>query len=151
MSQAPRTVPGALSIPLGELKAHLKELPKGREIVAYCRGPYSVMAVEAVELLRKKGFRAQRMEHGVVDFRARGCVPVGCGGRGKCAVVAPHEEDVDPTLPRPSATLRIRRGAPPPFPSPRDSWSRFECVRHWGRVLLQPLCRPGVHRAGGNW
>jgi len=65
-------IPGALSIPVGELKARLKELPKGREVVAYCRGPYCVMAVEAVELLRKKGFKAHRMEQGVVDWRARG-------------------------------------------------------------------------------
>lgn len=65
-------LPGALSIPLGELKARLRELPKGREVVAYCRGPYCVMAVEAVELLRKKGFKAHRMEQGVVDWRARG-------------------------------------------------------------------------------
>lgn len=65
-------VPGALSVPIDELKARLKELPKNREIVAYCRGPYCVMAVEAVELLRKKGFAAHRMEQGVVDWRARG-------------------------------------------------------------------------------
>ena len=65
-------IPGALSIPVGELKARLKELPKGRDIVAYCRGPYCVMAVDAVELLRKKGFKAHRMEQGVVDWRARG-------------------------------------------------------------------------------
>jgi rhodanese-related sulfurtransferase len=65
-------IPGALSIPVGELKARLKELPKDRDIVAYCRGPYCVMAVEAVQLLRKKGFKAHRMEQGVVDWRARG-------------------------------------------------------------------------------
>src|SRR4029453_12952912 len=65
-------IPGAISIPVGELKARLKELPKRREIVAYCRGPYCVMAVEAVELLRKRGFKAHRMEQGVVDWRARG-------------------------------------------------------------------------------
>ena len=65
-------VPGAISIPVGELKARLKELPKRLEIVAYCRGPYCVMAVEAVELLRKKGFTAHRMEQGVVEWRARG-------------------------------------------------------------------------------
>ena len=65
-------LPGALSIPLGELEARLRELRKTREIVAYCRGPYCVMAVEAVELLRKKGFKAHRMELGVVDWRARG-------------------------------------------------------------------------------
>lgn len=65
-------IPGALSIPLDELKVRLKELPKGREVVAYCRGPYCVMAVEAVGVLRKKGFKAHRMEQGVVDWRARG-------------------------------------------------------------------------------
>ncbi|MBI2375491.1 MAG: metalloregulator ArsR/SmtB family transcription factor [Deltaproteobacteria bacterium] len=65
-------IPGALSIPISELKARLKELPKGREVVAYCRGPYCVMAVEAVDLLRKKGFTAHRLEQGVIDWRARG-------------------------------------------------------------------------------
>lgn len=65
-------LPGALSIPVGELKTRLKELPKDREIVAYCRGPYCVMAVEAVELLRRKGFKAHRLEQGVIEWRARG-------------------------------------------------------------------------------
>lgn len=65
-------IPGARSIPVGELAARLKEIPKDREVVAYCRGPYCVMAVEAVELLRGKGYRAHRMEHGVADWRARG-------------------------------------------------------------------------------
>jgi rhodanese-related sulfurtransferase len=65
-------LPGALSIPVGELKARLKEVPKGREIVAYCRGPYCVMALDAVDVLRKKGFTAHRLEQGVSDWRARG-------------------------------------------------------------------------------
>lgn len=65
-------LPGAVSIPLGELKARFKELPKSREVVAYCRGPYCVFAVEAVELLRKKGFKAHRMREGVLDWRSRG-------------------------------------------------------------------------------
>jgi rhodanese-related sulfurtransferase/DNA-binding transcriptional ArsR family regulator len=65
-------IPGALSIPVGELKARLRELPKDREVVAYCRGPYCVMALQAVELLQKRGFTAHRMEQGVVDWRARG-------------------------------------------------------------------------------
>jgi rhodanese-related sulfurtransferase len=64
-------IPGALSVPVAELKARIRELPKDREIVAYCRGPYCVMAVEAVELLRKKGFRAHRIELGISDWRAR--------------------------------------------------------------------------------
>lgn len=74
-------IPGALSIPVDELKARLKELPKAREVVAYCRGPYCVMAVEAVELLRKKGFTAHRMEDGVADWRARGWRVEGEGAR----------------------------------------------------------------------
>ena len=65
-------IPGAVSIPLGELKARFKELPKNREVVAYCRGPYCVFAIEAVELLRKKGFAAHRMQQGVLDWRSGG-------------------------------------------------------------------------------
>lgn len=65
-------IPGAVSIPIGELKARCKELPKSRDVVAYCRGPYCVFATEAVELLRKKGFKAHRMKEGVLDWRSRG-------------------------------------------------------------------------------
>ena len=65
-------IPGALSVPMTEIKARLRELPKDREIVAYCRGPYCVMAAEAVEILRARGLKAHRMEQGVVDWRARG-------------------------------------------------------------------------------
>jgi rhodanese-related sulfurtransferase len=65
-------IPGALSVPLSELKTRLGELPKDRDVVAYCRGPYCVMAIEAVGLLRKKGFKAYRMEQGVVEWRDRG-------------------------------------------------------------------------------
>ncbi len=65
-------IPHAMSVPLADLKKRLRELPKRREIVAYCRGPYCVMALDAVDLLREKGFRAHRMEHGVVEWRARG-------------------------------------------------------------------------------
>jgi rhodanese-related sulfurtransferase len=65
-------IPGALSLPVAELRKRLGTIPRRREIVAYCRGPYCVMAVEAVELLRRKGFRAYRMEHGVSEWRAQG-------------------------------------------------------------------------------
>jgi rhodanese-related sulfurtransferase len=65
-------IPGALSIPLPALKSRLRSLPKRRAIVAYCRGPYCVMALDAVDLLLKKGFRARRMEQGVHEWRARG-------------------------------------------------------------------------------
>jgi len=65
-------IPGARSIPVGELAQRLKELPRDRDVVAYCRGPYCVMAAEAVAILRRKGFTAHRLEHGVADWRARG-------------------------------------------------------------------------------
>ncbi len=65
-------IPGALSIPLKELERRLSDLPRDREIVAYCRGPYCVLAVEAVELLRARGFSAFRLEQGVQDWRAEG-------------------------------------------------------------------------------
>lgn len=65
-------LPGALSIPLKELERRLSELPRDREVVAYCRGPYCVLAVEAVDMLRAQGFTAFRLEDGVQDWQARG-------------------------------------------------------------------------------
>jgi len=65
-------IPGALSIPLKELKLHLSELPHDQEIVAYCRGPYCVLSIQAVEMLRAKGFQAVRLEEGIQDLRAMG-------------------------------------------------------------------------------
>jgi rhodanese-related sulfurtransferase len=65
-------ISGAISIPHNELKRRLAELPKRREIVAYCRGPYCVFAIEAVKLLRARGFKAARIEDGVTEWRARG-------------------------------------------------------------------------------
>jgi len=63
---------GALSIPLGQLKLRLTDLPRDQEIVAYCRGPYCVLSVEAVEILRAEGFQAIRVEEGIQDFSAMG-------------------------------------------------------------------------------
>ncbi len=65
-------IEGAISIPLKELERRLAELPRDQEIVAYCRGPHCVLAVEAVELLHAKGFQAIRLEDGVQDWRAHG-------------------------------------------------------------------------------
>lgn len=65
-------IPGAISVPLADLKRRLASLPKDREIVAYCRGPYCVLAVEAVALLRERGFRALRLEAGVSEWRSLG-------------------------------------------------------------------------------
>jgi rhodanese-related sulfurtransferase len=65
-------LPGAINIPLQELKRRLAELPKGREVVAYCRGPYCVLSFEAVEVLRGKGRKARRLEDGFPEWRASG-------------------------------------------------------------------------------
>jgi rhodanese-related sulfurtransferase/DNA-binding MarR family transcriptional regulator len=65
-------LPYARSIPLPELKQRLKELPSDRPVVAYCRGPFCLMAKEAVALLDKKGFKAARLEQGVAEWRASG-------------------------------------------------------------------------------
>ena len=65
-------IPGALSVPLEELEHYLSELPKNQEIVAYCRGPYCVLTIEAVELLKTKGFNAVRLEDSIQDWRSRG-------------------------------------------------------------------------------
>ena len=65
-------LPGAISVPLAELARRLSELPRRREVVAYCRGPYCVLAVAAVRLLRRHGFKAVRLEDGVLDWAALG-------------------------------------------------------------------------------
>lgn len=65
-------LPGALSMPLPELRRRPTELPRDREIVAYCRGPYCVMAVDAAALLRRHGYRALHSDDGVNEWRARG-------------------------------------------------------------------------------
>lgn len=71
-------IPGAISVPLKELEHRLSKLPQNKEIVAYCRGPYCVLAIQAVEMLRAKGFRAVRLDYGVQDLRAMG-FPVAMG------------------------------------------------------------------------
>ena len=65
-------ISGAISIPLKELQLRLSDLPRDQEIVAYCRGPYCVLSVQAVEMLRAQGFKAVRIEEGIQDFRAMG-------------------------------------------------------------------------------
>jgi len=65
-------IPGAVNLPLGHLKKRLGELPEGSEIIAYCRGPYCVLAFEAVAELRKKGFSARRLEDGYPEWKASG-------------------------------------------------------------------------------
>jgi len=65
-------IPGALNVPLDEIEQHLANLPRGQEIIAYCRGEYCVLAFEAVAALRKKGFTARRLEEGYPEWKAAG-------------------------------------------------------------------------------
>lgn len=71
---------GALSIPLEELENRVSELPQDRDVAAYCRGPYCVLAAEAVRLLRARGLRAHRLEGSVYDWEARGLTVVRAAG-----------------------------------------------------------------------
>lgn len=65
-------VPGAINITMDALTNHLRRLPKGREIIAYCRGPYCLLSVDAVALLREKGYKARRMADGFPEWKAAG-------------------------------------------------------------------------------
>ena len=71
-------IPGAVSIPIADLPARLASLPRGHEIVAYCRGPYCVMAPQGVDLLRAQGLPARRLEDGLPEWRLAG-YPVAVG------------------------------------------------------------------------
>ena len=71
-------IAGAVSIPHDELEKRLSELPRGKEIVAYCRGPYCVFADEAVSLLRRKNRKARRMTLGFPEWKTAG-LPVSSG------------------------------------------------------------------------
>jgi rhodanese-related sulfurtransferase len=65
-------LPFARSMPLAELRARLSELPKGKPIVAYCRGPFCLMSDEAVKLLTRRGFRVSKLADGVSEWLAAG-------------------------------------------------------------------------------
>ncbi len=65
-------LPGAINLPLGEIERRLRELPRDQEIVAYCRGAYCVLSYEAVAELRKRGFKAARLEEGYPEWKAAG-------------------------------------------------------------------------------
>ena len=70
---------GAINVPLSELDGRMSSLPNKREVVAYCRGPYCVLAFDAVSRLRKKGYRARRLENGFPEWKHAG-LPVDAGG-----------------------------------------------------------------------
>ena len=65
-------LPGAINVPLDKLENYLAKLPRRKEVVAYCRGPYCLMSFEAVETLRKRGLKARRLENGFPEWRAAG-------------------------------------------------------------------------------
>ncbi len=65
-------IPGAISIPLSELKERLNEIPHNREIIAYCRGPYCVLSPEAIKILRDEGYAASRLEEGLPEWKEAG-------------------------------------------------------------------------------
>lgn len=71
-------IPGAISVPVDELKQRLQQLTKGKEYVAYCRGPYCVYADRAVEMLKAHGRRARRLSDGFPEWRAAG-LPIASG------------------------------------------------------------------------
>jgi rhodanese-related sulfurtransferase/DNA-binding transcriptional ArsR family regulator len=74
-------LPGAVSIPIGELRRRLQELPRDREIVAYCRGPFCAFAHEAVAVLRQESFHARRLEDGLPEWQAAG-LPIATAATG---------------------------------------------------------------------
>lgn len=65
-------LPGARSVPLKDLSRRLAEIPRSKEVVAYCRGPYCMLAVDAVRILRRRGRRARHLPDGVLEWRAAG-------------------------------------------------------------------------------
>lgn len=71
-------IPGALSVPVDDLQRRLKQLTRGKEYVAYCRGPYCIYADRAVEMLRASGRRARRLVEGFPEWRSAG-FPVSLG------------------------------------------------------------------------
>lgn len=73
-------IAGARSIPVRELSRRLKEIPKDKQVVAYCRGPYCVYADDAVRLLLRKGFTALRLEDGFPEWQSAG-LPIAGKGR----------------------------------------------------------------------
>ena len=65
-------VPHAINIPLSRLEEELERMPRGREVIAYCRGPFCVLAFDAVARLRAQGFSARRLEDGFPEWKLQG-------------------------------------------------------------------------------
>jgi len=77
-------IPGAVSVPVEDLEDSISELPSGKELVAYCRGPYCVLAFRAVEILRARGLQARRLADGFPEWRAAG-LPISVSTREDAA------------------------------------------------------------------
>ncbi len=76
-------LPGAVNIQLPDLGECLKELPKDREVIAYCRGAYCILSFEAVSQLRKEGIKARRLEEGYPEWKAAGLPVDGSASRNR--------------------------------------------------------------------
>jgi rhodanese-related sulfurtransferase len=94
-------IEGAVSVPLEKLKARFAEFPRSRPVIAYCRGPYCVFAIDAVEQLRKRGFKSFRLAVGYPDWAAAG-LPVEIGEETFPGKVSRR---------RTAAKSKLRRGA----------------------------------------
>lgn len=77
-------IPGAVSVPVEDLEDRISELPSGKELVAYCRGPYCVLAFRAVEILRARGLQARRLADGFPEWRSAG-LPISVSTREDAA------------------------------------------------------------------
>jgi rhodanese-related sulfurtransferase len=75
-------LPHARSIPLSELEQRMATLPRSKQIVAYCRGPYCVLSTEALGMLKRRGYRAARLPDGVLEWQAAG-LPIARGTAAK--------------------------------------------------------------------
>lgn len=95
-------LPGARGIPFAELPARVVELPRDREVVAYCRGPYCSLAVEAVAVLRSSGYRASHLDLGVPELRAR-----------RFRIVTGGAGPTRPAQPLTGGRARVRAPSPP--------------------------------------
>ena len=95
-------IEGAINIPIKELERRLAEVGRGREVVAYCRGPYCVMAYEAVARLRERGFKVRRLVDGYPEWRVAG-LPVSAGlveRRGRQVLASKRTEHETQSRPR---------------------------------------------------
>jgi rhodanese-related sulfurtransferase len=108
-------IPGARSAPLAALPALAAKLPRRRQIVAYCRGPYCVYADDAVRLLQARGLKARRLDVGLPEWRQAGLpVETSCGRARRCYVCCLTIQAHAPLPLRPAAVHKRTRDRRPP-------------------------------------